>query len=355
MKVKYYDGTKLLSLKDINGNIPELYLCTTNRTGGKTTYFSRLLMNRFIRKNEKFMLLYRFNYELDSVSDKFFKDISSLFYPNYAMTSKRESAGVYHTLHLLKSDEDDPEDPATICGYAVALNNADAIKKYGHLFSDVQAMFMDEFQSETNHYCNNEIDKFISVHTTVARGQGKQYRYVPVYMCGNPISLINPYYTALGISDRLHKETKFLRGPGWILEQGFNASASEAQQLSAFNQAFKNSSYIPYATQGIYLDDNMAFIERPSGLSHYLATITYCGHDYAIRSYDNQGIMYCDSSADPSFRLRIAVTTDDHKINYVMLQRNDVFIQQIRYLFDRGCFRFRNLQAKEALMKLVSY
>ena len=30
----YYDGTKLLSLTDINGNRPEIYMCTTNRTGG---------------------------------------------------------------------------------------------------------------------------------------------------------------------------------------------------------------------------------------------------------------------------------------------------------------------------------
>ena len=45
----YYDGTKLLSLKDIDGNQPEIYLCTTNRTGGKTTYFSRLLVNRFLK------------------------------------------------------------------------------------------------------------------------------------------------------------------------------------------------------------------------------------------------------------------------------------------------------------------
>ena len=28
----YYDGTKLLSLKDINGNTPELYICTSNRS-----------------------------------------------------------------------------------------------------------------------------------------------------------------------------------------------------------------------------------------------------------------------------------------------------------------------------------
>ena len=60
---KYYDGTKLLSLQDINGNRPELYMCTTNRTGGKTTYFSKYLVNKFLKKNEKFVLIYRFNYE----------------------------------------------------------------------------------------------------------------------------------------------------------------------------------------------------------------------------------------------------------------------------------------------------
>ena len=44
----YYDGTKLLSLKDIDGNIPEIYVCSGNNTAGKTTYFSRLLVNRFL-------------------------------------------------------------------------------------------------------------------------------------------------------------------------------------------------------------------------------------------------------------------------------------------------------------------
>lgn len=34
----FYDGAKLLSLKDIDGNTPEIYMCTSNRNGGKTTY-----------------------------------------------------------------------------------------------------------------------------------------------------------------------------------------------------------------------------------------------------------------------------------------------------------------------------
>ena len=72
---KYYDGTKLLSMLDLNGKKQEIYMCTTNRSGGKTTYFGRLCVNRFLDKGEKFGLIYRYNYELDDVADKFFKDL----------------------------------------------------------------------------------------------------------------------------------------------------------------------------------------------------------------------------------------------------------------------------------------
>ena len=58
---EYYDGTKLLSMLDINGDKPEIYLCTSNRTAGKTTYFNRLVTKKFLNEGIKFMLVYRFN------------------------------------------------------------------------------------------------------------------------------------------------------------------------------------------------------------------------------------------------------------------------------------------------------
>ena len=82
MDKNFYDGTKLLSLKDLNGKKPEIYICTTNRSAGKTTFFSRLFVKKFIEKGEKFGLIYRFNYELDDCADKFFKDINTLFFLN---------------------------------------------------------------------------------------------------------------------------------------------------------------------------------------------------------------------------------------------------------------------------------
>jgi hypothetical protein len=346
MENKYYDGTKLLSMNDINGNKPEIYMCTTNRTGGKTTYFGRLCVNRFMDKGEKFALIYRYNYELDDCAEKFYKDIGKLFFPNTTMTSKRRASGIFHELFI--NDKS--------CGYAISLNSADQLKKYSHLFSDVMRMIFDEFQSETNHYCSDEIRKFLSIHTSVARGNGEQIRYVPVYMLSNPVSIINPYYTEMNISSRLDDKTKFLKGNGFVLEQGYVESASLAQKESGVNKAFSKNEYVAYSSECVYLNDNQAFIEKPENCaSKYLATIKYKNFDYGIREYKELGILYCDDHADRTFPIRISVTTDDHNINYVMLKNNDFFINNLRFFFEHGAFRFKDLKSKEALLKCISY
>lgn len=345
MSNKYYNGVKLLSLMDINGVKPEIYICTSNRTAGKTTYFTRLLVNKFIKSTEKFCLVYRYNYELDDVADKFFKDVNALFFPDYEMKSKRRANGIFHELFL--NDES--------CGYAISLNSSDSIKKYSHFFSDVQRMMFDEFQSETNHYCSDEIKKLLSVHTSIARGNGKQVRYVPIYMISNPVSLINPYYVELGISSRLKSDTHFLKGDGFVLEQSFNDSASSAQKESAFNRAFAKNSYVAYSAESVYLNDDTAFVEKMNGKSRYVCTLKYKDCMYAIKEFSDESIMYCDDKPDVTFPIKIVLTTSDHNINYVMLQKNSFFISNLRYLFEHGCFRFKDLKCKEAVLCALSY
>lgn len=343
---KYYDGTKLLSMKDIHGQEPDIYICTSNRTAGKTTYWGRFVMNRYFRKGEKFALLYRYQYELDDCADKFYKDIGSLFFPGTTLESVRMANGIFHKLVLDEEQE---------IGYAISLNSADTLKKYSHLFSDVSWILFDEFQSETNHYCANEISKFISIHTSIARGQGEMVKRVPVIMISNPVSIINPYYVAMGISSRLRKNTHFLRGEGYVLEQGFNEAAADAQAQSGFNRAFKNEVYTQYAAEGVYLNDNEAFIAQPIGTGRYICTIKYNGQTYGIREYAEQGILYVNDKADNTYRLKITTTTADHDVNYIMLKRHSQFIGVLREYFEKGCFRFKDLKSKEALLSTLSY
>lgn len=344
-KSNYYDGTKLLSLKDINGKTPEVFMCTSNRSAGKTTYFNRLVVNRFIKRGEKFALLYRFNYELDGCDEKFFKDIKELFFPEYDMTAAKKMKGIYQELYL-------NEEP---CGYAISINSADQLKRNSHLFSDIDNIIFDEFQSEQNHYCDKEVEKFISIHNSIARGRSKQSRYVPVYMISNPVTILNPYYVAMDISTRLQKDTHFLRGDGFVLEQGYNETAAKALKSSAFNRAFGSSDYIAYSAEGVYLQDDLSFVDTPTGRGKYVATIRYAGVDYGVREYPELGIVFCDKSVDYQYLLKITVDTADHKLNYVMVSSNFILIQKLRYYFEHGCMRFKDLQAKEAILKALSF
>ena len=345
MKNDYYDGTKLLSLKDIEGNKPEIYICTSNRTAGKTTYWNRMLVNRFKRNYEKFCLLYRYTYEVDDCADKFFKDIHDLFFPDDTMESEKGGNGFYRKLYLNGIE----------CGYAVALNQSVQVKKYSHFFKDVSSILFDEFQDENNEYLSGEVRKFRSIHTSIARGNGKHVRYVPVYMVSNPVSLINPYYTAMNISGRLKGDTKFLRGRGWVLEQGYLESADKAQRESGFNKAFTDDDgYLAYSAMGVYLNDNKTFIEKVDGKFKYLATISYKGRDYAVKEYTESGIIYCDTKVDYQYPYRISATLNDHQMNYVMLKKNDAFINLLRYYFTHGAFRFHDLSCKDCIITLIS-
>ena len=104
-------------------------------------------MDKDFKKNKKkFCLVYRWNYELSDCSDKFFKDIQRLFFPSDEMTEKRRANNIFVELFLNGES----------CGYCVTLNNADSLKKFSHLLSDVDKMIFDEFQSENNHYCPND-------------------------------------------------------------------------------------------------------------------------------------------------------------------------------------------------------
>ena len=341
----YYDGKRLLSLKDLDGNTPEVYICSGNRTGGKTTYFNRLVVNRFLKTGSKFCIEYRYNNELSGCSERFFKDIGSLFFPGMLMEEVPCSKGQYYKL-ILNNQE---------CGYAISINNPDVIKKNSHIFNDIDRIIFDEFQSESAHYCSDEVKKFISIHTSIARGQGKQVRYVPVYMISNTVSIINPYFVELGISERLRADTRFLRGTGFVMEQTYNETAAQAQLQSGFNKAFSGNKYVAYASQNVYLNDSTAFIQKPEGRGRYLATIKFEDRYFGIREYIDIGIIYCDDSYDLSHPMKLSLTTRDHDINYVMLKQNDLFLQNLRFLFDRGCFRFKNMLCKQAILKALSY
>ena len=346
----YYDGTKLLSLPDINGNKPEIVVCVSNRSAGKTTFFNRYLVKRFLKNGEKFGILFRYKNELADCANKFFNEIGGLFFTGYTMTSKPIAGGYIAELFIHCPDNRTP----IPCGYAFALNSADKLKKFSHLLSDVNQYIFDEFQTENNLYLPDEIKKFISVHTSIARGGGSQSRFARVIMLSNTVTLLNPYFVAWGISSKMTNQN-FTRGNGWVLEHNFNESAATAQQNSIFNSAFQNEKYVEYSKENVYLNDSESLIERPSGNSKYIATFIIKNEKIGVFEYADAGIIYASRNIVQSCPRVLMISNNDIDKNYLILRENKILIDLLRFYFSRGCFRFSDVQIKQHIINTLSY
>ena len=157
----------------------------------------------------------------------------------------------------------------------------------------------------------------------------------------------------MNISTKLRHNTHFLRGDGYVLEQNFNINSARLHKNSQFNMAFSNNDYIPYLSENIYLNDDNTFIEKINGKSKYLFSLKYNNKNYSIKQLNNS-IIYCDNKIDSSFPNKYAVQLSDISSDYPLLN-NVIIIKTFRDYFEKGCFRFSNIDSKQAIMKLLSY
>ena len=347
IKTKYYDGYSLLNMKDLEGEKPSIFISTSNRSAGKTTFYLTECLKTFKEKHKKFCIIYRRKYELPSAHE-IFGDVMSL-HPEFAgeMTSTSQARGLFYEIFL---DGDS-------CGYAVSLNNPDELKKYSPIFREVDFLFMDEYQLETGKYLSDEFAKLKSVLLTIARGNGKQSRNVTLVLAGNNVSILNPYYIHFGIYKRLKKGTKKMAGYGWVAEFIFNESASKEIKNNTLFKALSTTEdrYMKYSTeQDCYLVDSNAFIEKaPKGRSKYLFTIVHDNVRIGIREYYDEGIIYASNKPDSTCKTIVTFKASDHNQNTMMLNHYCYLWKNIREAFQKNFLRFSDVKIKNSLLEIL--
>ena len=339
--MQYFQAHDIRDYKDMNGNVPEILLVDGNRAAGKTTAFSSKFVRDYLEHGKKFMLIYRYGNELRDIAESFFKDIRALFFPDHTMIDRSRANGAYIELFLDNKS----------CGYAVALNTAAKLKHYSHIFSDVEQMLFDEYQLESGFYIPDEIKKFVSLHMTVARGRGAVVRFVPVYMLSNSISIFNPYYDAFGIARRINSNTKQLRGDGWVLLRLTLKEVAKAQEESAFNRAFANSSYVKAATDNSFLNDETFNIEKRS-VAGFEPEFMFADGSKTYACFGRlQDFHIKKSGIIPNVPI-FGVRQSDRNGEYRSIRHSNIFAR-IQAYYANGYITFQDTESKAAFMSLI--
>lgn len=341
---KYYDGTKILTLKDIDGDSPTFYLVVGNRTAGKTFFFKRLLLRKFKRYAQKFIVLVRYRNDLEDLDKTFFKDIESIEkeFRGHKFESKLIS-DLYLEFFL------DGES----CGYALALNSSEKIKRISSVFVDADYMFFDEFQSKT--YLPKETELIQNIYISIARGEGKPMRDVKVFMCSNTISAYNPYFIEFGVNERMQDNTKFLRGSGWVLEKCFVENASSEIKKSGLAKAFKNSNYIEHATNNMNLNDSDNLVECLSGEKSMYVVLISDGVKYGVWIHQDTSYLYVCKQYDPLWHLQISYKNVDHKKNVVLETKSNKLAKYFKKCYEFAQVRFEDQMCKNVFIEFIGY
>lgn len=343
----YFDGSKIIAIdKDKNGLRPEIFAVDGNRTSGKTTYFGRWFVNRFKKYGEKFIILKRWDNQLPTVSSKFFPVLQRLFFPNDVFTSQKRDNGAYYELYLNDVS----------CGYAISINGADKVKENSHLMQDAKRMLFDEFQ--TTKYVPGEVDKFVSIHASIARGDYEFTRYCPVYMVCNHVSSLNPYYRAWHCATEIDElQEGIYKGDGFVIQKDMNAGAADAQKQSGFNRAFKDTGAVDHIINNTGVNDNRSFVEKiNTNGSSYICTCVVDGQQIALRRIldNSKCYYYFDDKIDPACKTRYAISTVSHSTDTVLINGKSILlVASVRRCFEAGYVRFSTLEVKAAAFEFM--
>lgn len=342
----FYNGQRLINSKDKFGERPEIFAVDGNRSDGKTTFFARKMIRDFIRYGKKFMLVKRFQYQIKGAHEVMFKLVGPHWFPEYELTAKKGYEGRFMELYL----NDKP------CGYVCALSMAEKLKEISQFYCDTDQMFFDEFQA--HEYTPDESDMFYTLHTSAAREFGKPVKYLPVYMCCNHVSSLNPYYKVWGCGAQVDEIKKGIyRGEGFVIERDFNERVSNLQQSSGFNRAFKNSAIFKHSVFNESISDNFSFVEKVKTSKYEYKCNVIIDGDYIslVRVLDVPGVHYYFSeNVNRTCRSNFTIYSNDHSIDTLLLSRNIDFLNNLKNQFDHGYMRFSTLEVKEKAFQFLS-
>lgn len=331
---EHYDNTKLINSLDRNGEVPTFFIvCSRLRGPGKTYQMCKMLFEKFMDEGKKFVLLTRHKKDLGTIAAGCFGGYLADQHPEYSM---HETLQMGHTFSRVYLDTMVGNEKSSVeCGTVVPLAAVNDIKKISSLpcFVESWCFFYDEFMPVDDRFLKNEVDLLLNIYQSIARGEGKAVRYMPIFMCSNTISIGNPYFKALNLSSHIQSGTHFYRGEGVCFENCDNVEGlAELHKSSGIEKALKK--HLAAKGDNTWINDDNSLVAKPKGWGRpvYLATIIYGDEKFGVLEYPN--VVYLSRTVDQSCEFVYNLTFDNGNLNIALIDSSTLmeFLTKKYYL-----------------------
>lgn len=302
---------------------------------GKTFGATKFVIDRFLKKNEQFVYLRRFNSELkDALPDFFTKINKECDYEN-----KFEVKG-----NKFYCD-------GKQMGYGINLSTSQ--RKKSSNFDNVKTVIFDEFIIESGqklYYLQNEV--FVFLNTLESIGRLEDLR---VLMLSNAANSNNPYFAYFNLSMPYNNDIKTFKDNTILVQYMKNEEYRKVKKQTAFGKLVAGTSYEDYAINNKFINDNKNFIEKKSGSSHFKFAFIYNEETYGVWFDLNNSKIFISTDYIKNTPFIFSCTLDDHSENTMFLKSAKkyrcwkVLIEQ----FELGNVRFENMKIKNIVSQLI--
>lgn len=288
----YYNYDKIISYNAL------LNILIGSRGVGKTYGISKFVIKQFIKKGYEFFYIRRFKTEIKKSVPKFF---DALIRDNVF-----ENHSLYTKANNFYCDNQ-------ICGYSYNLSTFQNLKSSN--FPKVKYIIFDEFiiENGNNHYLNNEVETFLGAIETIARD-----RDINVFMLGNAVSILNPYFLYFNLELPYNSDIKLYKENTILLQYIRNEKFEEYKKKSRFGKMVKNTTYESYAIENKFQTLDESFIAHKQITSKFAFGISYKGMTFGVWFDYTIGSIFVSRDYDKNGQMFV-LTTSEHKENTLLL------------------------------------
>lgn len=329
-----------------------LMVTTGPRTCGKSTGWSLKLLYDFLKEGKKWIYSRRTEDELLLTCKTWFDNAAGIFRKyGFEVEVKYDGRKYY-----VNGEE---------AGYAIPLSTSEKHKSEN--LSEVKWIVYDEFVARNKRYLGGkgsleEYQLLYHLLVTADRGIDKAYRNEVCLVClGNNESYYNPIYMSQGIDGYMRTDTKFCapKGVDWVAEQVHREdieALDEYMESTAFKLADAQTRAYTFDNIGVEHRGKDNFVEVLKVPMQGLFNFVFEGKKYGVYDVQSKGLIYV-SKVPTSVYMTLALTTDDHKPNYLLVQRYNKhpYMQMLSQAYDMGCIRFDCNKSKYAIDNFFKY
>lgn len=318
---------------------------------GKTYGMRKTAINGFIKHGTRYVEVVRYKAELKDFKAEYFdKFVANNEFPGY-MFKVKGNAG-----YIAKAVEDEDKAEWSEMVYFVPLSQQHKMKT--RTFANVKYIIFDEFlipRHKFPGYLPNEYGELLNLMDTVIREVPGEGTKVKTVLLGNSEGILyNPYFAAWGINGEPDFGYSWHKGKDVLLHYVEPGEYAERKADTLVGRLAEGTSVSNVMSSNTFVDANDDFIERKPKNASFSFGLVYRGRAFGIWLDEIEGYYYVSNKLPKDAQPVYALTTDDNRINYVMMDRADARLKAFSKLYYYGCIRYEDHSIRSEFTKLLN-